>query len=77
MEMLAKITSKNQITIPKKVMMQIPDTEYFDVEVKDGKISLSPLKIYDTNLEKVRAKMKNLGLNSNSVAEAVKWARSR
>lgn len=75
--MLVKITSKNQITIPKKIMAQIADTEYFDVEVKDGKISLTPLRIYDTDLEKVRKKMKNLGLKSNSVAEAVKWARAR
>jgi hypothetical protein len=77
MEMLAKITSKNQITIPKKVMAQIADTEYFDVDVKEGKITLSPLKIYDMDLEKVRTKMNNLGLKSNSVAEAVKWARER
>ena len=75
--MLAKITSKNQITIPKKIMAQIADAEYFDMEVKDGKISLTPLRIYDTDLEKVRTKMKNLGLKSNSVAEAVKWARAR
>ena len=34
--MLAKITSKNQITIPKKVMSQIADTKYFDVEFKEN-----------------------------------------
>jgi len=73
--MLAKITSKNQITIPKKVMTQIADTKYFDVEVKDGKISLTPLTIYDMDLEKIRTKMKKLGLSPNSVAEAIKWAR--
>jgi hypothetical protein len=77
MEMLIKITSKNQITLPKKVLAQISDTEYFDVDVKDGKISLAPLTLYDTELEKVRTRMKKLGLKSTSVAEAIKWARSR
>jgi hypothetical protein len=75
--MLAKLTSKNQITIPKKVMAQIADTKYFDVEVKDGKISLTPLKIFETDLEKIRTKMKKLRLSPNSVSEAIEWARSK
>lgn len=75
--MLVKITSKNQIIIPKKIMAQISDTEYFDVDVKDGKIFLTPLKRYDTELEKVRTRMKKLRLKSTCVAEAIKWARSR
>ena len=33
--MLAKITSKNQVTIPKKIMDQIPETRYFEVELQD------------------------------------------
>lgn len=75
--MLAKLTSKNQITIPKKIMAQIADTKYFDVEFKDGKISLTPLRVYDTDLDKIRAKMKTLGLGPDSVAEAMEWARSK
>ncbi len=76
-EMLAKITSKNQITIPKKIIDQIPDVDYFDVELKGGTILLRPLRFYDTDLEKIRAKFKKLGLKQNSVAEAIKWARSK
>ena len=75
--MLAKITSKNQITIPKKIIDQIPETNYFDVELKDGLIVLRPLKFYDTDLEKIRTKVKKLGLRQNSVAKAIKWARSK
>jgi bifunctional DNA-binding transcriptional regulator/antitoxin component of YhaV-PrlF toxin-antitoxin module len=75
--MLAKLTSKNQITIPKKIMSQIADTKYFDVAFKDGIISLTPLKVYETDLEKIRAKMKKLGLGPESVAEAVEWVRSK
>ena len=75
--MLAKMTSKNQITIPKKIMDQMPSVKYFEVELKDGKIELKPLRVYETDLEKIHAKMKNLGLKPNSVREAVEWARSK
>ena len=75
--MLAKMTSKNQITIPKKIIDQMPSVKYFEVELKDGKIELKPLRVYETDLEKIRAKMKNLGLQPNSVREAVEWARSK
>jgi len=75
--MLAKITSKNQITIPKKIIDQIPQTQYFDVELKEGIIQLRPLKIYGTDLEQIRSKIKKLGLKENSVAEAIKWAREK
>ena len=75
--MLAKITSKNQITIPKKIIGQMPGVKYFEVKLIDGKIELKPLRIYETDLEKIRSKMKNLGLKPNSVREAVEWARSK
>jgi bifunctional DNA-binding transcriptional regulator/antitoxin component of YhaV-PrlF toxin-antitoxin module len=75
--MLAKMTSKNQITIPKKIIEQLPDVEYFEVELRDGVVVLRPLKVYDTSLEKIRAKAKKLGLHENTVKEAIKWARSK
>jgi bifunctional DNA-binding transcriptional regulator/antitoxin component of YhaV-PrlF toxin-antitoxin module len=75
--MLAKMTSKNQITIPKKIIAQLPDVEYFEVELKDGVVVLKPLKTYDTSLEKIRTKVKKLGLQENTVKEAIKWARSK
>jgi bifunctional DNA-binding transcriptional regulator/antitoxin component of YhaV-PrlF toxin-antitoxin module len=75
--MLAKMTSKNQITIPKKIVDQLPETDYFEVELKEGLVLLKPLQIYETDLEKIRSKMKNLGLKTDSVREAIKWARSK
>ena len=74
--MLAKITVKNQITIPKKIIDQMPHVKYFDVELKDGTVVLKPLRIYDTDLAQIRSKVKTLGLKQDSVAEAIKWARS-
>ncbi|MEA3230451.1 MAG: AbrB/MazE/SpoVT family DNA-binding domain-containing protein [Thermodesulfobacteriota bacterium] len=75
--MLAKITSKNQITIPKKIMNQMSEIKYFDVELKDGIVELKPLKFYDMDLGQIRNKIKRLGLNPGSVNEAIKWVRSK
>ncbi len=75
--MLAKLTSKNQITIPKVIMANLPSVQYFDVDYVDGRILLKPLKMYGTDLEEVRSKIKRLGLSEDCVDEAVRWARSR
>ena len=75
--MLAKKTSKNQITIPKRIVDQLPKVTYFDVELKGGVIFLKPLRLYSTDLEQIRSKVKRLAISENSVAEAVKWARAR
>ncbi len=74
--MLAKITAKNQITIPKKIIDQMPGVKYFEVELKDETIVLRPLRTYNTDIEQIRTKVKELGLKQDSVAEAIKWARS-
>ena len=75
--MLAKITTKNQITIPKKIIDQLPDVKYFDVEFKEGLVLLKPLRVYNVNLEQIRSKLKKLGLKENSVKEAIQWARQK
>jgi hypothetical protein len=77
--MLAKKTSKNQLTLPKEVVKEFPDAEYFDVSVKDRKIVLMPVKITPAvrTLEGIRDKMAKLGITGGDVAEAVKWARKK
>ena len=75
--MLAKLTTKNQITIPKQIIDQIPKTRYFDVKLNGETVVMKPLTIYDTDLEQVRSKIKKLGLKPDCVAEAIKWARSK
>jgi hypothetical protein len=77
--MLAKKTSKNQLTLPKEIVRAFPDTEYFDVSVKDRKIVLMPVKITpaSTNLESIRYKMEKLGITGGDVQEAVRWARKK
>ena len=75
--MLAKKTSKNQITIPKRIVDQLPDVSYFKVEFEGGLILLTPIRQYETDLHKIRQKVKKLGIRENTVAEAIQWARSR
>ena len=77
--MLAKKTSKNQLTLPKEIVKEFPDVEYFDIKVKDRKIVLIPVKItpLDTTLEGIRKKMEKLGVTEKDVTNAIKWARQR
>ncbi|GKT07631.1 hypothetical protein [Desulforhabdus sp. TSK] len=74
--MLVKLSSRNQVIVPRKILAQIPDTRYIDVEWKDGAIIMKPVAVLDTNLEPIRDKMRQLGLNQESVSEAIQWARS-
>jgi len=71
--MLAKLTAKNQLTIPKSITNAVGPAEYFDVEVKDGQVILTPVRIQ--RADAVRAKLAKLGLTEQDVAEAVAWAR--
>ncbi len=41
--MLAKKTSKNQITLPKSIADLFPSIQYFDVSLKNGKILFVPV----------------------------------
>jgi hypothetical protein len=73
--MLAKKTSKNQLTLPKAVVANYPDVEYFDVRDEDGRIVLVPLRA--NQAEAVREKLEHLGIRDEDIDAAVKWARSR
>lgn len=77
--MLTKKTFKNQITLPKEVIRYFPDTEYFDVTLKGREIVVKPviIKTLDDGLDKIRAKIKNLGLTEKDIAAAISWARSK
>jgi len=73
--MLAKITAKNQLTLPKSITASIGPAEYFDVETRDGQIILTPVRIQRGDA--VRAKLAELGLGEADVAAAVAWGRER
>ncbi len=71
--MLAKMTSKNQLTLPKSVTAAVGPAEYFDVEVHNGQIVLTPVRIQRGDA--VRAKLAELDLSEQDIADAVVWAR--
>ena len=72
--MLAKMTSKNQLTLPKSVTQAVAAAEYFDVEVRAGQIILTPVRIQRGDA--VRAKLAELALSEKDVDQAVDWARA-
>ncbi|MHB2007959.1 MAG: AbrB/MazE/SpoVT family DNA-binding domain-containing protein [Acidobacteriaceae bacterium] len=71
--MLAKKTSKNQITLPKAVAGRFPGVQYFDVSTDGERIVLRPLE--ESRGDEVRARLAQLGIDEHDVAAAVSWTR--
>ena len=71
--MLAKKTTKNQITLPKTVITRFAGVEYFDVSTDGECIILRPLQ--KSRTDEVRARLAELGIDEGDVAAAVSWAR--
>lgn len=71
--MLAKKTSKNQITLPKKIADNFPGIDYFDVQADKDRIILKPLRTERS--DEVREKLKSLKISDKDIADAVAWAR--
>lgn len=67
--MLAKLTSKNQLTLPKAVISAFPETEYFDVREEGGRIVLTPVRV--TPADAVRDKLAALGVGESDIADAI------
>ena len=73
--MLAKLTAKNQLTLPKAALSSCRDTKYFDVTEDNGRIVLTPVRL--NRADAVRAKLADLGFTESDVAQAMAWARKR
>jgi translation initiation factor IF-1 len=73
--MLAKLTSKNQLTLPKAATEAVGATEYFEIETRDGAIVLTPVRIQRGDA--VRVKLAQLALSEADIGAAVEWARTR
>lgn len=70
---IAKRTSKNQLTLPKAVVEQVGAADYYDVACDNGRIVLTPL--HPGGADAVRQRLAELGISEADVAEAVSWAR--
>ncbi|MGL1834097.1 AbrB/MazE/SpoVT family DNA-binding domain-containing protein [Rhodocyclaceae bacterium SMB388] len=73
--MLAKRTSKNQITLPKAVVQMTGDADYYDVTAQNGKIILTPVRLQQADA--VRTKLEELGITEDDVGDAIAWAKKR
>jgi hypothetical protein len=73
--MLAKRTSKNQVTLPKAVMQIVGEVDYYDVTTEDGRIVLTPVRVQ--RADAVRSKLAELGITENDVRDALAWSREK
>ena len=72
--MLAKITAKNQLTLPKRVIDTLGNPSHFEVEIDGDRLVLTPSR--PGSASAVRRKLQALGLTESDVTDAVAWARS-
>ena len=72
--MLAKITIKNQITLPKAVLSQCSPAQYFEVTAEAGRIVLTPVQL--TRMDDVWDKLEALGIQEQDISDALAWART-
>ncbi len=71
--MLAKMTAKNQLTLPKAVTRAVGDPQYYEVRMESGQIVLTPVRIQ--RADAVRAKLAELAISDQDVVDAIAWAR--
>jgi bifunctional DNA-binding transcriptional regulator/antitoxin component of YhaV-PrlF toxin-antitoxin module len=72
--MLAKMTIKNQLTLPKAVVSRFGGVEYFDVSTDGVSIVLRPLQ--RSRADEVRDRLAQLCIEEQDVTAAVDWARA-
>ena len=65
------------MTLPKKALQDIPETDYFDVTAKDGVLILRPVTVTEpeSRLAAVRQKINDLGIEPKDLDRAIAWAR--
>ncbi|WP_220800383.1 AbrB/MazE/SpoVT family DNA-binding domain-containing protein [Mitsuaria sp. WAJ17] len=74
-KVLAKITAKNQLTLPKSVTEPLGPVQYFDVQTRGGQIVLTPVRIQRGDA--LRAKLAELALSPKTLQAALSWAETQ
>jgi bifunctional DNA-binding transcriptional regulator/antitoxin component of YhaV-PrlF toxin-antitoxin module len=72
--MLAKLTSKNQLTLPKKALAALGPVSHFEIAVDGDRLILTPAHL--DRLEAVRRHIAALGITEADITQAVKEARA-
>lgn len=73
--MLAKKSSKNQITLPKAIAASFEGVDYFEVSTHNGKIVLDPVRTEQGR--NVRSKLESLGIRESDIDLAIEYARGK
>ena len=73
--MLARLTSKNQLTLPKGVVSAFPGARLFDVRAEGGRIILEPVQL--SRADAVRDKLTELGIGESDIRDAIAWSRGQ
>lgn len=73
--MLARLTSRNRLTLPETAVLAVGRCEYFDVSVEQGRIVLTPVR--PDAARGVREKLESLGIEEGDVEAAIEWAREQ
>lgn len=73
--MLAKLTSKNQLTLPKSIVTSVEKADYFDIAIENGRIVLTPVRVQQADA--VRSKLEALGIDEQDITDAISWARAK
>ncbi len=71
--MLAKMTSKNQLTLPQRIVDAVGKPSHFQISLDGDRLVLTPARLGQADA--VRQKLALLGLSEADVTEAVAWAR--
>jgi hypothetical protein len=72
--MLAKLTSKNQLTLPRRAVEALGNPSHFTIDIDGDRLVLTPSR--PGAADAVRQKLEALGLTDQDVADAVNWARA-
>jgi len=72
--MLAKLTSKNQLTLPKQAVDALGGVSHFQIEVEGDRLILTPAHMGAADA--VRRKLAELRLTESDISDAVAWART-
>jgi CRISPR/Cas system-associated protein Cas5 (RAMP superfamily) len=76
---LPKRPSRTRSPLAKSIVERLPKTDYFEVSLRGEEILLRPVIIETkgTKLDRIRKKIKALGLTEKDVDVAIRWARTR
>jgi hypothetical protein len=73
--MLAKLTSKNHITLPKSAVEAMGAVSHFEVKIDGDRLVLTPARLGAADA--VRKKLEELGITEADVKDAIAWSQKR